>query len=274
MRKMTVDFHTHIYPDKIAPKAIENVLRNSENKIPPSDGTLNGLTDSQRQAGISLSVVLPVATRAGQFDSLNAFAKKINETQKSVISFAGIHPDDENIEQKLDFIKASGFKGIKLHPDYQDTYVDDERYVKIVSYAVKIGLTVVFHAGIDSGLPSPIHCPADRAAKLLYAVYGEKTPEDPRIVLAHMAGINRPDELRKYIIGKPVYLDTAYILDKADEELVVSLAREHGTDKILFGTDSPWVSQKKYIDIFNSLPFTDTEKQQILFNNAARLLEI
>ncbi|MGN1081162.1 MAG: amidohydrolase family protein, partial [Acutalibacteraceae bacterium] len=225
---MIIDFHTHIYPDKIAPRAIENVLKNNEFKTPPTDGTFNGLIESEKEAGIDISVVLPVATRAGQFDSLNAFAKQVNSQTDKIISFAGIHPDDENIEQKLDFIKSQGFKGIKLHPDYQNTFVDDDKYFRIVSYAVEIGLIVVFHAGIDNGLPFVVHCPADRAARLIDRVYGGKTPDKISIVLAHMAGINEPDSLRKYIIGKPGFLDTAYILDKADPSLIVSLAREHG----------------------------------------------
>ncbi|MGN1080762.1 MAG: amidohydrolase family protein [Acutalibacteraceae bacterium] len=43
---------------------------------------------------------------------------------------------------------------------------------------------------------------------------------------------------------------------------------------MLFGSDSPWVSQKKFVRTFDSLPFTAEEKQAILCNNAKALLGI
>ena len=38
-------------------------------------------------------------------------------------------------------------KGIKLHPDYQDTYFNDIRYKRIISYATELGLIISVHAG-------------------------------------------------------------------------------------------------------------------------------
>lgn len=48
---------------------------------------------------------------------------------------------------------------------------------------------------------------------------------------------------------------------------------EAGIDKILFGTDSPWSSQKEYTDRINSLDFTDAEKEMIFNKNEKTLLE-
>ena len=49
-----------------------------------------------------------------------------------------------------------GLKGIKLHPTYQNTYIDDIRYERIIGYAVELGLLVSIHCGRDLGL-SLIH---------------------------------------------------------------------------------------------------------------------
>ncbi len=271
---MVIDFHTHIFPEKIAERALQNVLKNTPELTAGTDGTLKGLEQSAKRAGVDLSVVLPVATRPGQFDHMLEFAKRVNAESSSVISFAGIHPDDEDIYRKLDTVKEAGIKGIKLHPDFQSTFVDDEKYVKIVKYAVKLGLIVSFHAGIDFGLPDPVHCPAKRAADLINKVYDGRTDVKPQIVLAHFAGIDKPDEVRRHLIGLPVYFDLSFILDRADQGLLISLSREHGTDKILFGTDSPWSDQIKLADIMHNMDFTDMEKRQIMGENAKRLLGI
>ncbi|MBQ8533218.1 MAG: amidohydrolase family protein [Clostridia bacterium] len=272
--KMTVDFHTHIFPEKIAERALQNVLKNTPELTASTDGTLKGLEQSCEKAGVDLSVVLPVATRAGQFDHMLEFAKYVNDNGKRVISFAGIHPDDEDIYGKLDRVKESGIKGIKLHPDFQATFVDDPKYVKIVKYAVESGLIVSFHAGIDFGLPDPVHCPADRAAKLINKVYEGNTDVQPQIVLAHLAGIDKPDEVRKHLVGLPVYFDLSFIIDRADPNLIISLCREHGTDKILFGSDSPWSDQVKLATALRDMDFTEQEKRQIMGENAIKLLKI
>lgn len=52
----------------------------------------------------------------------------------------------------------------------------------------------------------------------------------------------------------------------------VSLARAHGTEKILFATDSPWAPQQSYVDFIRSCGLTPGEQQRILYDNAAGLL--
>ena len=89
---MIIDFHTHVYPDKLAARTIE-ALGNIAEVTPYTDGTVSGLLKSMKDAGIDKSVILPVNTRAGQFESITRFAKNINDTYDELISFGGIHPD-------------------------------------------------------------------------------------------------------------------------------------------------------------------------------------
>ena len=134
---MIIDFHTHVFPDKIAERTVKILERNGS--IPSySNGTLDGLIGALESSGINIGVNLPVLTRPDQFDGVNAFAKSLNEksyTGARVISFAGIHPDTACPEEAIDRIADMGFLGIKIHPDYQDAFIDDERYVRILSAA-------------------------------------------------------------------------------------------------------------------------------------------
>ena len=116
---MVIDFHTHIFPDTIASKTIA-ALEQTSGIEAATDGTLRGLLASMEMAGVDMSVVLPVVTKPSQFESINRYAKSVNETYSGkILSFGGIHPDCEDYKQKLDFIKELGLPGIKLHPDYQ-----------------------------------------------------------------------------------------------------------------------------------------------------------
>ena len=130
---MIIDFHTHVFPDKIAKRTID-LLSEKGSMTPYSDGTVDGLIAEMEKAGVDVSVTLPVMTSPTQFDSINRYAAEINEIfcdkERRLISFAGIHPLCEDIDEKMCFIKKSGFLGVKIHPDYQGTYIDDEGYVK------------------------------------------------------------------------------------------------------------------------------------------------
>ena len=48
-------------------------------------------------------------------------------------SFACIHPDYADWKQELDRIAARNMRGIKLHPAYQQTDLDDPKYLRCAS---------------------------------------------------------------------------------------------------------------------------------------------
>lgn len=267
---MIIDFHTHIFPEKIAAKTVAMLAERSSTE-PSTDATRDGLLASMREAGIDLSVILPVVTKPSQFDSINAFAAEINK-ERGLISFGGIHPDSEDIEEKLDFLADAGFRGIKLHPDYQGVFVDDERYIRIIKHAVSLGLCVILHAGLDAGLPDPIHCPPDRSAKMLDAVYPDGVIDEPLIVFAHSGGHAQPEEVKEHLCGKNVWFDLAYTLGNRPLEETADIIRTHGADRILFGTDSPWSSQPRDVALMEKLGLTEEEKEKILWRNAAGIL--
>ena len=75
---MIIDFHTHIFPDKIAGKTIESLERIS-GITAATNGTLEGLLASMEDSGVDMSVIMPVATKPAQMESINAYAKEICE---------------------------------------------------------------------------------------------------------------------------------------------------------------------------------------------------
>lgn len=275
---MVIDFHTHIYPDKIAEKTISTLMTSAPDVKVYTKGTLNALRDSMKKSGIDKSVVLPVATRKGQFDTINRFALDINNTYSDLVSFGGIHPDDDDIENKLLYLKENGFKGVKIHPDYTGTFIDDERYIKIITECVKLGLTVVTHAGVDPAF-DVIHCPPEKARAVLDRISAETKAEKPFLIFAHLGGIYCHKEVLKYLAGTNCYIDISCSFaslgsycDTTDEE-VVDMIKMHGADKVLFATDSPWNDQTAYLEKLKSLDgLSDTEKDMILYQNAERLL--
>lgn len=265
---MIIDFHTHVFPEKIAAKTIEQLAIRS-NITASTDGTLNGLLDSMKRCGIDVSIILPVATKPSQFDNIQAFAKMINEQYSGkLISFGGIHPDCEDYKKELKQIADMGFIGIKIHPDYQGVMIDDVRYLRILEYASELGLIVITHAGIDVGMSEPVHCPPDKMRKVLDKIRPKK------MVLAHFGGFGQWEAVEELLAGQDVWLDTAFIFHSITQEQFMRIYQKHEKDKILFATDSPWSDMKKGIEWIKKLPITKEEKEAVFYRNAKSLLGI
>ena len=269
---MIIDFHTHVFPDKIAERTIAAL--SAQGGIPAYfNGTVAGLLSEMERAGVSLSVNLPVLTNPKQFDSANRFAAEINQTfsdkEQSIISFAGIHPLCEDLKDKIKWIKSAGFLGVKIHPDYQDTYINDDAYLEIFKAAKEEDLIVITHAGVDDGYPNcPVHCTPERVLDVLGKVGSFK------LVLAHYGGNRMPNEVYELLAGKDLYFDTAYLLRYLKKEDFLRILEKHGDDRILFASDTPWSDVCEDIKTIRSYALPQSTEQKIFADNAKKLLAL
>ena len=280
---MVIDFHTHTFPDAIAASTLKK-LSGVSHSAPFTDGTGAGLAASMGEAGVDLSIVLPVATSPRQVRHINEAAALANRRagETGLFSFGCIHPDCEHWREELDHIAALGLKGVKLHPVYQGVALDDPRYLRILTRAGELDLVVVTHAGVDIGYPDAGHCLPD---VVLRAV---RQAGPVKLVAAHMGGWKRWREAAELLADTPVYLDTSFStgfiapLDDghyAPEELrllaaeeFVSMVRLFGPERVLFGTDSPWSGQRESLEWLRALPLTEGERDAVLGGSARRLL--
>ncbi len=279
---MIIDFHTHTFPERIAQRAITGMQANSH-AAAFSDGTVAGLQASMMEAGITHSVVLPVATNPTKLASMNDAAIALNGTD-GIIHFGAVHPLAENWKTELARLVSNGIKGIKIHPFYQGVDIDDIRYLRILGRAAELGLVTVMHAGSEIAYPGQIRCSPEMTAKAL-----RQLGPIP-IVLAHMGGWKNWDRVAEHLVPTGCYIDTAISLGAiaplddghyAPEELPLldgddfcSLVRAFGSQRVLFGTDCPWADQKTEVAKLRALPLTSGEKEDILHCNAQRLLGI
>lgn len=269
---MIIDFHTHIFPDLIAQKTIDH-LSEKGGILPFSDGTASGLIADMERSCVDISVTLPVLTNPTKFESVNRFALAINEEysnkSKKIISFAGIHPHCDDIDEKMAWIAKNGFLGVKIHPDYQETFITDRRYERIMECAAEYSLIVVTHAGVDGGYRNaPVRCAPELALEMIKRV--------PRctLVLAHLGANEMHNEVLERLCGENVYFDTAYILRQISDETFKETVKKHGDDRILFATDSPWSTASIDIGILSSFGLGESSEKKIFSENAKKLLGI
>ena len=282
---LRIDMHTHIFPDKISKDVVEKLSLIS--RTPAfTDGTLNGLKKAMDAAQINFSVILPVATNTKQVEKVNNSSIELNEnfSSEGIISFGCIHPDFTNYREELSRVKNHGLKGIKIHPVYQDTNLDDAKFLRILYRAAELDLIVVTHAGLDIGFPGVVRC-SPQMAKNVIDELGEF-----KFILAHMGGWKNWDEVLKILGGTKIYIDTSFSTGKiiprrdfhwAEEDLelldaaqFMNFVKIFGAERILFGTDSPWTSARNAIDFIKNLPLDEGDKAKILGGNAQRLLNL
>ena len=281
---MIIDAHTHIFPEKIAAAAVAKLAEAAHIRA-WTEATEESLLASQKRAGIDLGIVLPVATAPGQVIKVNDRSARLNEKyrQHGIFSLGCIHPDLEGWHEELGRIRELGLRGIKLHPVYQQTDIDDIRFLRIIDRAAALGLVVVTHAGIDIGVEG-MHCSPAMCRHVTEEIGTFK------FVLAHMGGWRNWDEVPRLLANTGVYLDTAFsapAFDRADDgfwsqeetkmlsaEEMVKMIRIFGAERILFGTDSPWSDQAQALSFIRNLPLTEEEKKAVLGENAARLFSL
>lgn len=273
---MIIDAHTHVYPEKIADRAIAK-LEAASGVRAKTNGRSDGLRQSMKEAGVKYSLLLPVATSPRQVDTINGEAAETNARadKTGLLSFGGIHPDCADYKDVLRRVKAYGLKGVKLHPDYQKVFFHDIRCKRIVEEASEQGLYIMIHAGVDIGLPDPVHCRPDHVLEVL-----KETGSD-KLILAHMGGWRLWDEVIEKLTDQPVYLDTAFSLDcmpdvegMLTKERFVDIVRSFGAERIAFGTDSPWCSQKACVEWIRGTALTEQEKDQIFSGTIRKILDI
>lgn len=261
-----IDVHTHAFTDTLAPVAIPALMAAAdldEGVTPHYDGTIAGLIAVMDRAGVDRSVIAPVATKPSQVRTINDWAMSL--VSDRLIPFGAMHPDFPDPAAELARLAEGGVRGIKMHSQNQDFAPDESRMWPIYEGAIAQGLTILFHAGRDMTRWAREARPAEFARML------DAFP-DLTCILAHMGGYLYWDEVREHLCGRNVYFDTAYVPGYLPDEAFRFLIREHGAERVLFGSDGPWKDAGVEIAHLRRLGLSDDELAGILGGNAERLL--
>lgn len=264
---MIINTHAHIYPDKVA-KTIEDITAQQFGPL-YSSFKVSSLLEDMAKYGIETSVVFCLAERPAVVKTANNFIIAVQDNKK-LVGLGTIHPDFEDYQQEIKRLRQNGIKGIKASSIFQGFYPDEERMLRLCQ-ELEEDLILYLHAGEEPGKPlAEARTTPQRIARLL-----DLFPK-LKVVAAHFGGLHMLEEVKKYLLGRQLYFDTVWTPEKEglDKKEIVHLIREHGTNKILFGTDFPIFNTKEQIEWFSSLPLGSEEKEMIFYKNAQRLFEI
>lgn len=258
---MILDFHTHVYPEKIADKGVSYTLDFYD--FPHHHdgfGTITHLNQSCQAADVTHKVLLAVATRADQVETINNFTASLLD--ESTFGFGCMHPDYPNPEQELARFSSLGLTGVKFHSDMQQCDIDDARLYPVYQYAAAHNMPVCLHMGdprYDYSHPKKLAHVLDDFPTLT-------------VIAAHFGGYQRWEEAKRYLCGRNVYFDTSSSIPHSDLATLQEMLALHGTEKFLFGTDYPLTNQADELKRFATLGLTPTEQSAVLWENGKQLL--
>lgn len=255
------DVHTHIFPAKIADKAVA-FLENYYHHQWPGGGSIDDLLASMDDAKVAASLIFSCATKPEQVIPANDFlAQALSDHPERFYAFGTLHPDFRDIPGELRRMKDLGLKGIKIHPDFQKIYIDEPRMMRIYEL-IGDELPVMIHMGDRrTDFSSPW-----RLAKVLDDLSHLK------VIAAHFGGYSEWDEVEKHLVGRDVWFDTSSTFWELPAEQARKIALAHGTDKILFGSDYPASLPAQAIADVLTMGLSQEDNEKIFYRNAEKLL--
>jgi predicted TIM-barrel fold metal-dependent hydrolase len=259
------DIHTHAFPDQIARVAIPALEREGNIKA-YLNGTVADLIDSMDRSGIERSVLCSIATRPEQFQPILEWSNTIRSER--IIPFPSLHPQDPDLLDHLQLIHDLGFKGVKMHPYYQDYFLDDYNLFALYERMSELGMILVIHAGYDIAFPRIRRADPQRIVDVCRQFPGLK------MIATHLGGWDEWKDVRALLTGKPIYMEISFAVDFLDQIRLKDILLNHPPEYLLYGTDSPWTDQATTLKMLAKLGLPDSLFEQIVSGNARRLLDL
>jgi predicted TIM-barrel fold metal-dependent hydrolase len=196
------------------------------------------------------------------------FCKQIkSDSIHPLISF---HPSNDTYEVEDMFGEAhvSGIRGVKLHPMYQNFFIDDKYMYGFYELMASFGFFVMFHTGFDMAFPGNAQADVERVRKVANWF------RDLTIVCTHVGGWKQWDRISCLSDCENVYTETSLTMTEISDDEFIKAISNFSEDRLLFGSDSPWADQKEMLERTLRLRISDTMKEKLMYKNAAKLLAL
>lgn len=265
--KFVIDAHCHIYPEKIASRAVAGTDAFYGTTARCPQGTVSELLSVGAAAGTDHFIVQSVATTPKQVRSINEFiAASVASSEGKLTGLGTMHPLCEDIREEMEHLKALGLKGVKIHPDIQAFPLDHPGFMKMYEFCAEAGLPVLMHTGdyrYDYSNPNRLMPVLERFPKLT-------------VIGAHFGGWSIWEEATELLTRYPnLYVDCSSSLPfMSHPEVAPQLVRKYGAHRVLYGTDYPMWSPVEEIENFLAMNLTEEEQTLIFSENAKKVFSL
>jgi uncharacterized protein len=201
----------------------------------------------------------------------NALPEPPSGPRGRLIPFASLNPFMVNdLAFELEWlVKEFGFRGLKAYPVYQHHYMNDSRMYPLYAKAQELGVPLLVHTGSS----------VFKGARIKYGdpLHLDDVAIDFPNLTILMAHSGRPFwYAQAFWMARRhanVYLELSGLPGKKLLEYFPDLERL--ADKVVYGSDWPSnIDLRRNVEAILSLPLKDATKEKILWENAARILQV
>ena len=258
-----IDFHSHVYPDAIAPKAANSIREFYHLGDGSMDGKVSTLLEYGTKAGVDEFVILPVSMRPERTRHINDFIIEQVAKESRFYGYGTVHAAMDNITDEVQYILDNRLRGLKMHPDSQAFAIDDARLFPVFEM-VQDRIPIIFHMGdcrFDYSHPARLRRVLDLFPRL-------------QVIAAHFGGYSMYDVAAQELKGKECFFDVSSSLMFMEEGVAESYINNYGADRFVYGSDFPMWNPVKEMERFLRLKLTDDQFEQIAHITAERILNI
>ncbi len=215
----------------------------------------------------------------GRMERNNRWGSTIGREYPEILPFINIDPvlmDADTIRQTIREMVSLGARGIKLLPMQHQVHGNDPRLWPVYETAAELGLPVLSQSG-RGGAVAP--GTGDHWGRPRYFAEPARAFPSVRFILAHLGSGYEADVIELTRQFPNVYTDTSTVPSRVlsgqmSREDLARLLRQIGIGHVVFGTNWPLYDPHADIEVIESLPLTEAEKQAIFFENAAGILGV
>ncbi len=260
--------HAHVFPEEIKP-----------------EGTIDKLKELLDECGIDKCVCF--APFHDRFDEIrsnvnpNEWLAKQLRYQSDLYGFGVVDFKAENLRDEVDKIAQLGFKGIKMHPAYQEFDIDGEKAFEVYERAEELGLFISFHCGMHWHRLKGVR-------PVLYDEVGWHF-KNLRFSLEHLGGFHFYNESLAVMCNNSrngvqprVFAGWTSISDRngldawtLTNQQLETIILQTGDESSIFGLDFPYKNAEyiKYeMERYNSLKISDTAKENLFGKTIERII--
>jgi predicted TIM-barrel fold metal-dependent hydrolase len=275
-----IDMHVHVPQEPGVPegKLAEQMRRYFRAPAPPTVEEMAALYERLDLLGVIFTI--DDETVSGERPPSNDWvAEIVRRWPNRFIGFVTVDPWKGRLAlRELERgVKELGLRGLKLHPAVQAFEPNDRRFYPLYEKCVELGVPVLFHSGFGAtgaGLPGGAGIKLKYCAPIPY--YDDVAADFPdlTIILAHPAWPWVEEQIAVALHKANVFIDFSGWAPRYIPEPLIREANTRLQDKIMFGSDYPFISPERWLREFEQLPIKDEVRPKILKENAKRALKL
>ena len=212
-------------------------------------------------------------------DTNDYVAELVNAHPEQFIGFATVDPwKDRWAVNELDrAVNDLGLRGLKLHPIHQAFFPGDPRFYPLYEKCAELGVPLLLHSGFAA---AGVGMPGGGGMKLKYAApiphVDDIAADFPEltIIMAHPAWPWVEEQIAVALHKPNVYLDLSGWAPRYIPEALIAETNTRLQDKVLFGSDFPYLPPDRWLSGFDQLDIRDDVRPKVLLENARRVLNL